>query len=167
MAVGRNISYRRTTFESGSGFDHSRASMSGDDDLMVQHLAEMPRVEVVHVFEPDTFVVADGPTTWREWIRQKLRHASAGRWYSASAKRHLALYHLTSTLVWLAPLVVGWVGVAGLIIRGVWQFACLRGAAVVLGELDLMPRQPIYEFVYFLYNLVIAPIGVLVKRRKW
>src|SRR5690606_28548494 len=91
MAVGRNISYRRATFEEGSGFDHGLASISGDDDLLVQHLAAQPGVEFVHAFDPGTFVVGEGPSTWREWIRQKTRHVSAGRWYTADVKRHLAL----------------------------------------------------------------------------
>ena len=166
-AVGRNLSYRRSTFEAAAGFDHSRESMSGDDDLLIQHLATQNTVEIVHTFAAEAIVPSDPPETWSTFVRQKLRHASAGRWYRPFAKRHLAFYHATATLVWLSPVALGWPGAAAIVVRLVAQFMSMRTAARVFGERDLLPLQALYELMYAVYNVAIAPIGVLRKPRRW
>ncbi len=166
-AVGRNLSYRKSSFTRNGGFDHSRQSLSGDDDLLVQHLAKDPAIEVVHAFGGQTYVPSAAPATWSEWLRQKLRHTSASRYYSRTVNMHMVAYHLSATIVWLSPLFAGWYGVAALVLRLAAQRVALKEAAEVLNESDLMIAYPLYEFLYFVYNAAIAPIGVLKKPRTW
>jgi glycosyltransferase involved in cell wall biosynthesis len=166
-ATGRNLSYSRALFRGAGGFSDIMKSLSGDDDLMLQHLSMQPGVEVVHAFGEKTYVLSDPPTSWQDWSRQKLRHTSAGRYYRPDIKANLLAYHITNTAVWLSPLFVGWFGAAFLAARLSVQFRELRRAASVLGESDLMRAQPIYEFVYLVYNALLAPIGVMRRPRRW
>lgn len=167
MAVGRNLSYARRVFADIGGFAHSARSLSGDDDLFVQEVARRRAAPVHAVLDARSFVPTDAPPSWSAWIRAKRRHTSAGRFYRLPVKAHLVAFHASNALVWLAPFVVGWWGAAALAARFAWQFYVLRRPARMLGESDLMAALPAYEALYVLYNVIVAPLGVLRMPRTW
>lgn len=167
MAVGRNLSYRRRLFRRLGGFAHSLHAMSGDDDLLVQEAARQRAAPVRAVLDPATFVPTDAPATWRAWLRQKRRHVSAGRYYDAATQAHLALFHATGVGLWLAPFALGWPGAALLGTKLAVQGLVLRRAAHVLRERDLMAVQPLLELGYAAYNLLVAPLGLARRPRRW
>ena len=167
MAVGRNFSYPKSLFDEIGGFEHSLASLSGDDDLLVQEVARQDAAPVRYVFDPETFVPSEAPTTWRRWARQKLRHTSAGTHYGRGVQVALTLFHGSNLLVWLAPLVLGWTGAAFLAGRFLVQRAVLRQAMQTLGEADLTLAQPFLDALYLLYNTLLAPLGAVRKPTRW
>ena len=167
MAVGRNLSYSKTTFQRIGGFAHSRHSLSGDDDLLVQEVARRDAASVRHVFGPSTYVDTDAPGSWRGWLHQKRRHASAGRFYDRRIQGHLALFQGTNILVWVAPFLAGWGGVALLAIKLVVQGAVLLEPARVFRERRLIRSLPLLELLYAGYNLLVAPLGLARIPRKW
>ncbi|MDX1532363.1 MAG: hypothetical protein R3362_12605, partial [Rhodothermales bacterium] len=117
--------------------------------------------------DPEAFVPSEAPASWRKWARQKRRHTSAGRFYRRSVKAHLALFHGTNLLVWVAPAFLGWTGAALLAGRFLVQRVALREAAPAFGEADLMLAQPLLDFGYFLYNTFWAPLGTVAVPRRW
>ncbi len=167
MAVGRNLSYGRALFHRLDGFAHSHHSISGDDDLLVQEVVRCRAAVVRHVFDPRAFVLSDPPATWRQWLRQKLRHLSAGRFYDRGVQAHLTLFHATGVALWAAPFAAGWVGAGLLATRLLVQGLVLRRAAHLLGERDLLPAQPFLELLYAAYNLLIAPLGLARMPKRW
>lgn len=167
MAVGRNLSYPRSVFRAVDGFEHSRQSLSGDDDLFVQEVARRKAAQVVHMFDPRTFVPTDAPRTWRAWLRQKTRHTSASKFYDRDTQVHLTIFHATGILLWAAPFFLGWIGVGMLGTKLLAQWLALRHAARVLREEDLVTPQLLLEFGYTLYTLLIAPIGVFRMPKRW
>jgi cellulose synthase/poly-beta-1,6-N-acetylglucosamine synthase-like glycosyltransferase len=166
MAVGRNFSYPRSVFETIGGFEHSLQSLSGDDDLLVQE-AHRHGVPVRYVADPGAFVVSEAPATWRRWLRQKLRHTSAGRHYDRDVQAGLAVFHGSNLLVWVAPLVLGWTGAGLLAARFLVQRAVLRSAMEALGERDLTLAQPLLDAGYALYNTLLAPLGTVWRPKRW
>lgn len=166
MAVGRNFSYSKSVFERIGGFAHSAQSLSGDDDLLVQE-AHRHGVLVRYVFDPDTFVLSEAPVTWRQWVRQKLRHTSAGRFYDGDATLALALFHGSALAVWLAPVFLGWTGAALLAARFLVQRAVLRDALQTFGATDLTLVQPFLDAGYALYATILAPLGGLLRPKAW
>lgn len=167
MAVGRNLSYSKHLFDQVGGFAHSAASMSGDDDLLVQEVHRRRAAPVRHVFGPETFVKTDAPRSWRAWLKQKQRHASAGRFYAAAPSAHLTAFTLTGALLWLAPLVLGWAGLALLLGKLVTQYAVLAPAARTFGEMDLLPALPLWDLGYTLYNVLVVPLGLARLPEEW
>ncbi len=167
MAVGRNLSYARDVFTRLGGFAHSLHAMSGDDDLLVQETARRRAAAIRHVFDPQTFVPSAPPASWRQWVRQKRRHLSAGRFYGRGIQAHLAFFHATGIALWAAPLVAGWVGAGLLAGKLLVQGLILRRAAHVLHERDLLPAQPVLELFYTAYNLVLAPLGLARMPKRW
>jgi len=166
-ATGRHLSYTRALFEQIGGFAHSQASMSGDDDLLVQEVHRRRAAPVRHVFGSETFVKADAPRSWSAWLRQKRRHASAGRFYAAAASAHLTAFNLTGAVLWLAPFVLGGTGLALLLGKLVLQYVALRPAAHAFRETDLLPALPLWDLGYALYNVLVVPLGLAQVPDEW
>lgn len=167
MAVGRNLSYTRSLFQKIDGFDHALDSLSGDDDLLVQEVARHRAAPIYHVFAPESFVPSNAPTTWKQWIRQKRRHLSAGQFYDRGILARLTVFHATSVVLWLAPLALGWTGVVLLAGKLIAQGFVLRHAAHVLHERDLLPAFPLLELGYTAYTLLMAPLGLARLPKRW
>ena len=167
MAVGRNISYSKRLFDRIGGFAHSAQSMSGDDDLLVQEVHRRRAAPVHHVFGAATYVKTDAPRSWHSWLKQKRRHASAGRFYAPAASAHLTAFNLSGVLLWLAPFVLGWTGVGLLAGKLLAQFLAAAPAARTFEESDLLPGLPLWDFGYALYNLLVVPLGLLSLPDEW
>jgi cellulose synthase/poly-beta-1,6-N-acetylglucosamine synthase-like glycosyltransferase len=167
MAVGRNMCYTRTLFDTVNGFEHSLESLSGDDDLFVQHVHREKAAEVVHLFAPAAYVPSNPPATWREWFLQKVRHTSAGRFYPRSVQMHLAAFQATNAAVWIAPLLLGWTGALILGIKLAVQGVILRDAERKLNDRGFVAALPLLDLGYVLYNLFVAPIGLLRMPKRW
>ncbi len=169
MAVGRNLSYPRSVFDTVNGFDHAggQTSLSGDDDLFVQAVHRHDAAEVRALLSESTFVPTSAPSSWREWIRRRRRHVSAGRHYARDVGLHLTLLHISLVLLWLSPLVLGMTGV-GLLATGLLgRHAALGPAADTLNETDLLALFPLWELGYAVYHLTIVPLGLLSPPDQW
>ncbi len=166
MAVGRNLSYPKSVFDRIGGFAHSMASLSGDDDLLIQE-ASRRGGRVVALLDPESFVATDAPATWSEWIRQKRRHASAARYYRARINMHLTVFHVSGHAMWLAPFLAGLPGLGLLLAKLVVQTIALARPAGVHRERDLIGLLPAWELIYALYNVLVAPFGALFGPRGW
>ena len=166
MAVGRGLSYTRATFEAAGGFARHAHLLSGDDDLFVQDVAARTNARIAHAFGPATHAVSDAPASWRAWLRQKRRHLSDGRHYPPNVQRHLAAFHATSVLLWLAPL-AGAPGTALLAAHLGLRVWALAPASRAFGERDLLAGVPLYEAAYLLYNALLAPASMARTLRRW
>jgi hypothetical protein len=170
MAVGRNLSYPRSVFEAVGGFglvDDRPVPMSGDDDLFVQAVHRHDAADVRPLHDERAFVPAEAPTSWPEWLRQRRRHASAGRHYRWTAGLHLTLLHASLVLCWLAPLALGPTGL-GLLATGLLaRHAALGRAADALGETDLLAVFPLWELGVALYHVTVAPLGLWAPPDRW
>jgi glycosyltransferase involved in cell wall biosynthesis len=170
MAVGRNLSYPRSVFEAVGGFgldDDRSVPMSGDDDLFVQAVHRQGAAEVQPLHDERTFVPAEGPSSWREWFRQRRRHVSAGRHYRWTAGLHLTLLHASLVLCWVAPIVLGTTGL-GLLATGLLaRHAGLGPAADTLDETDLLAAFPLWELGVALYQVTVVPLGLWTAPDRW
>lgn len=84
MGVGRNLAYRKSAFIEGEGFKMIMRNKSGDDDLLVQHLARRKNVRIA--VSEDALVWTPAKRTWREWVQQKRRHLSVAPRYNVLSK---------------------------------------------------------------------------------
>ena len=95
MGVGRNLAYRRDVFLRNKGFSSINHIPSGDDDLFINQVANKKNTTVV--LDPDAFTLSLPKETWKEWMQQKRRHYSTGKFYKASHKFLLGLYTFSFT----------------------------------------------------------------------
>lgn len=79
MGVGRNLAFKKTTFERMGGYSSHLHIPSGDDDLLVNAVGTKGNTAICAM--PESFVFSAAQTTWKQWLRQKRRHLGASTGY--------------------------------------------------------------------------------------
>ncbi len=93
MGVGRNMAYKKETFNRVGGFKKHYSLPSGDDDLFIQATAKNNNTDIV--INPNSFMYSKAKNTWSDYIRQKSRHLSATMYYKVIKKWLLGIYPLS------------------------------------------------------------------------
>jgi cellulose synthase/poly-beta-1,6-N-acetylglucosamine synthase-like glycosyltransferase len=88
MGVGRNLAYRKSLFFENRGFASHYHIASGDDDLLVNEIANGNNTAVE--FSKESHTLSIPKTTLKEWLKQKQRHLSAGTHYKVGSRLRLA-----------------------------------------------------------------------------
>ena len=100
MGVGRNLSYKKELFLKNKGFSSINHVPGGDDDLFINKVANAANTRIV--IDPESFTFSEPKKTFREWVRQKTRHYTTGKYYKPRHKFLLALYSLSHILFYPA-----------------------------------------------------------------
>jgi len=101
-ANGGNLAYRRKAFESVGGFGRHGHVVSGDDDFLIQALADSGRWEVAAAGPAQTQVTTRGPSGWSVVWEQRKRWGSICVRYDA--KRVALLSAVYASYAWIALL---------------------------------------------------------------
>lgn len=159
MGVGRNLAYRRDVFIRNKGFSSINHIPSGDDDLFINKVANKHNTTVV--LDKDAFTLSAPKATWRDWMRQKKRHYSTGKFYKASHKFLLGLYTLSFFLFYplfvASLLVFDWryalipFGIRLIVLAIVWHRSMKK-----LGESDLFPLFIFWDIWQFFYYILFS-----------
>lgn len=168
--TGRNLGYRKRLFVEQGGFGNLHCSVSGDDDLLMQRF-ERDGASVVFAGPSEAVVSSCGPQRLGAALGQRLRHLSAGRYYSFGILFFYGVYHLLGLLLWVGAVAatvgaVPWlVGIGGLCGKGV-------GDALLLWYFARRLKQPfdlvglaLWEVYELLSILILAPLSTLVRIR--
>jgi cellulose synthase/poly-beta-1,6-N-acetylglucosamine synthase-like glycosyltransferase len=170
MGVGRNLAYRRELFFRNKGFSSINHIPSGDDDLFINRVANKHNTAVV--IDPDAFTLSLPKQTWKDWMRQKNRHYSTGKFYRSSHKFLLGLYTFSFFLFY--PLLI-----ASLIffdwrwslipfgLRLITQAVIWNKAMKKLKEEDLFPMFFLWDIWLFVYYIIFAPAIWRRPKKTW
>jgi glycosyltransferase involved in cell wall biosynthesis len=170
MGVGRNLSYRRGLFFRHKGFSSHNHIPGGDDDLFINMAATKKNTRIV--IDPDAFTLSAPARNWTQWLRQKRRHYSTGKYYKPLHKFLLGLYALTHFLFY--PLLAAsilysdWrlaLGVFGIkfIVQQIIYYKAMRK----LNETDLWAWIPLLDLWMCFYYLIFAPALWRKPRTSW
>ena len=170
MGVGRNLSYKKSVFFRHKGFSSHNHVASGDDDLFINMAATKQNTEIV--IDKDAFTLSEPPLTWKEWMKQKTRHYSTGRYYKGIHKFLLGLYAFTHALFYpllIASLIlVSWK--ISLIIFGVrflLQVFAFYKTMDKLNEKDLFPWFLVLDVWMFFYYAIFSTAMFKKPRKTW
>ncbi|MBQ7192006.1 MAG: glycosyltransferase [Paludibacteraceae bacterium] len=108
MGVGRNLAYKKSLFVLNNGFVGFTNEQAGDDDLLVNRLAQGRNTSVVCTRDSLTWSVPE--SKWSDWWQQRKRHLSVAPRYRIGSRLRIGLEPLTRML-WYA-------GIAALLIVG-------------------------------------------------
>jgi cellulose synthase/poly-beta-1,6-N-acetylglucosamine synthase-like glycosyltransferase len=157
MGVGRNLAYKKELFFQHKGFASHHHIAGGDDDLFINAVATSSNTAVV--LDKDAFTLSTPPSNWKEWVRQKMRHNSTGRYYKLKDRLKLGTY-LLSHFLFYPLLIAGFLTFAWqyvlmvfairFIIQGVVFFRCMKK----LNESDLFPYYLLWDIWMFFYYLI-------------
>lgn len=167
MSVGRNLAYRKSFFQHAGGFESGKQSLSGDDDLLINHHARGKFTRILL----NAPVISQPPGTWSTWFRQKLRHLSAGKYYRTGSMFLPGLFQLSWTMTLISGLILSIydpfpaLALVGLYsgIRLAIMGRATKFRAALTREFVLLP---LLEFLFVLYQLILAPAGMIIKP-KW
>ena len=90
MGVGRNLSYKKELFFRNKGFSGINHLPGGDDDLFINKVANASNTRIV--IDPATFTISEPKKLFSEWMKQKTRHYSTGKYLKPRHKFLLSLY---------------------------------------------------------------------------
>ncbi len=172
MAVGRNMACVRSVAERVMADELWSVIPSGDDDLLVRIAGTKDNVAIV--CDRESFTYSSTKESWSDWVQQKQRHLSTGKYYKPSVKLLLGLYGVTHALVWVLTvlslfqtslwwwLAIGLFLIRALVFSGVWNFAEKR-----LGEKGFVYFFPVFDFGWLIYNFAFLPYIAWKNKTNW
>lgn len=182
MGVGRNLSYRKSTFLKNKGFISHYNIPSGDDDLFISQVANKSNTNVY--IDAANRVESEPKRSWATWIRQKRRHYSTGTKYKPQTNRTLGLL-LSSRLAYYPALIalcfmphafnvslgeIYYFAIIGLfaLIHYVTQFIIYHKSAKQLGEKHLgLAFVPLYDCFFMIFTTILGFWSTIFKPKGW
>lgn len=170
MAVGRNLACTKEAMQKAQQTPVWNLLPSGDDDLLVRTQATADNIVVVAA--ESAFTLSDAKTTWGDWLKQKQRHTSTGKYYDIRTQLLLGMYALSHALSWLLFFVlIGtaywqlalWVMLCRAIVYWSIWYRCAR----ILNEKNIAIWFPLMDIGWMLYNFVLSPYIFLKNKQHW
>jgi len=96
-----NLAFRRRVYDEVGGYGRRGKFLSGDDDLLLQAVADRTSWKLDFATEPETYVVTRPSRTLKQVIKQRMRWASKGTAYNPGV-----LVFLLATFTFFAGLAV-------------------------------------------------------------
>ncbi len=177
MGVGRNLAYRKSVFMDKNGFYHHLRVTGGDDDLIVNRLANNKNTTIC--IKPESQTNSPAKQTWAEWYKQKKRHLSVGKYYKFSDKIKTSMFTLSILLFWIAIIAqfiigflmnVAWfyyVAIALIFIRWLFLTLVLHNVAKKLDFKTSAWAYPFWELFYVLYQIIVGFIALTSSKVAW
>ncbi len=167
MGVGRNLAYKRQVFFRHKGFASHNRIPGGDDDLFINMAATKKNTAIV--LDKEAFTISGPRETFGDWMRQKTRHFTTGKYYQGIHRFLLGLYSLSHFLFYplliLSLIFYDWrVALGVFLVRFMLQAMIYYRAMNKLDEKDLWPWFWLFDIWMFFYYLVFTP--TLWKRPK-
>lgn len=91
MAVGRNLGIKKRYLSAKYFRNHK--SISGDDDLLVNHFANNDNTKLC--LNPNAYTYSAPKSTWKDFLKQKQRHSGTGTYYTLTSKLFLFMYYIS------------------------------------------------------------------------
>ena len=166
MGVGRNLAYKKKSYELAKGFKSHYYLASGDDDLLVNQIANKNNTKIV--LDEESITISKPKENWKAWIFQKNRHHTTNVHYKFIHKVILLIQYVTNTLFYF--------GIITLLFLQEFMFeaSILFGTKFLLSLIinwkpfkillckDLLVLFPIYEFIL----LICQPIFQINWRKR-
>lgn len=177
MGVGRNMSYRRSTFFDNKGFAGLLHIASGDDDLLINHFATAANTAVCPSIDAKTISIPK--TSFSDWYYQKLRHLSASDDYTRRSKLLISVEPTVRGIFWLSAIALLTlcssypyailVAICALTLKLLTQTLIVNTVARQYDEHTFNPLSIIlYDILLPLITLYIVLIGKhITKHRRW
>ena len=168
MGVGRNLSYLKTLFFKGKGFNTHMHIKSGDDDLFVNQNASTTNVNIA--LHPDAHMYSVPQKSWKSYYKQKARHAGASVIYRRPHQWMLATQLLTAISFYILLIVcillfpsIWYYAGAAFMLRYLSQMVVFSAIYKKLAVKDLLLWLPILDVFFYFY---ICINGLFNRKRK-
>lgn len=171
MGLGRNMAYTKSLYESVNGFESHYDIPCGDDDLFVQSVSNKCNVGWVISLESMTY--SEPKTSWKSYVRQKLRHLWAGKYYQSTFKRKLARLPISNLLFWSLVLIsmglkMHWLlGAILILLKLIIKWVVFHVSSKSLMKGSRVSLYPLVSFVHLYFQLFITIKLYFTKKISW
>ena len=122
--------------------------------------------------DQEAFTLSKPVNTWKQWLNQKRRHYTTGKYYKKIHKFLLGTYSMSHFLFYPLLIASCWFynWKYGLIIFGVRfiiQFIVYSITLKKLNEKDLLPLFLLFDVWMFFYYLIFAPALLRKPKPSW
>jgi len=172
MGVGRNIAYRKSFFNTTTGFSTHLHLLSGDDDLFVNENATKKNTAVE--FSHKSHTRSDPGHSFNKWLWQKKRHLTTAPHYKNRDKFLLLLepfsrlffYILFGVLLFFPELRIYALG--AFVLRMIMQLVIIKYAMIRLKENNLLLYSLMFDvFALFINFGLFVSNRISVRNRPW
>ncbi|MCA0932275.1 glycosyltransferase [Lutimonas saemankumensis] len=171
MGVGRNLAYKKSSFDRVDGFSNHINVKSGDDDLLISEIADDSNTQICSIRE--SFTISIAPKSLSGWIKQKRRHITTADHYKNNIKFLLGLFYLSQLsfyILFVALMISGNflpAVIFGFFLRFLFWYLNLSKAASKLNEKDLVLFGPLYEISIIFMQLYIYLRNLVTPPKHW
>lgn len=171
MGLGRNMAYTKSLYESVNGFESHYEIPCGDDDLFVQSVSK--KCKVGWVLSPESMTYSEPKTTWKSYVKQKLRHLWAGKYYKSSFKRKLARLPISNLLFWGIVLIsmsfkMHWfIGVFLILLKLIIKWVVFHITSKSLMKSNRISLYPLVSVVHLYFQLFTTIKLYFTKKISW
>lgn len=171
MGVGRNLSYSRSMFFRNKGFTSHYKVVSGDDDLFINQVATKKNTRID--IDQDSFMYSDPKTDFKTWIRQKMRHMGAGKYYKAKFKFILGLFGFSNILFYIFLILLLVLNILPVIVLSLFllrfftQFVVHKFVIAKLKENNLFIFSLLWDVMHFFIVHTVTLVSIFRKRDTW
>lgn len=171
MGVKSNLAYTAALFYEQKGFVAHMKVPEGDDRLFVN--AAATRKNTISHFNPESFTIAQAPSSFKQWWSHKQDHLGMLRYYKFPEKLFLGLFHSSQVLFFILAVAMvattfclSWVlAVIGL--RYLIAWLVIGFGASRLQEKDLIYIFPFYEIALIIVQICIFISNLISKPARW
>ncbi len=172
MGVGRNLSYLKSLFFKGKGFNAHMHIKSGDDDLFVNQNATARNTRIA--IAPDAHMYSVPKESWSSYYKQKARHSGASVAYKSRHQFMLATQLVTAFLFYVVLFLalalfpsLWYIGVGVFFLRYLCQFIVFRPIFLKLKVKDLLFWLPILDLFFYFYICLNGLFNRKKKQKSW
>ena len=170
MAVGRNIGCTKKILLEAQRSQKWNLLPSGDDDMLVNISGTATNIAIAAA--PATFTYSHAEANMKDYIAQKQRHMSTGKYYRPMPQVLLGIYGVTHASLWLyffillaSPFCVAALAIMGLRCTLTWcVWAMVAGK---LKERKISWLLPLLDVAQMVYNFAFLPYILIKNKRKW
>lgn len=170
MGVGRNMACTKQVMLQAQASPIWTTLPSGDDDFLVRICGNKSNTAVVA--NVATFTHTHAKNSLDEWIAQKQRHLSTGKYYKPWLIILLGFYACSHALMWLALIILSftlyakWVWLS-VTVRCLLYWPIMAYTATRLREKNLITLLPVFDFGWMIYNFAFSPYVFWKNKRQW
>ena len=170
MAVGRNLACTKDVLLMAQRSEVWNALPSGDDDLLVSIAGNAYNTAIVS--DEQVFTFTNAKDTYTEWVKQKQRHISTGKYYKWPVKLLLGAYGIAHAGMWLCffGLLFSkyWMPVLVImVIRCFIYWLLWMVTALKLQEKKLIYLFPFFDIAWMIYNFAFFPYITWKNKKTW
>jgi glycosyltransferase involved in cell wall biosynthesis len=171
MWVGRNLAYKKELFFNNKGFANHLHIPSGDDDLFINEIASKENVSIN--LRTNSFTTSEPEVNYFDWIKQKKRHLSTGKFYNFKIKFLLTLYPFSNIIFWTSFVLLFFLNfshsilISILLLRLINSYISNYFLMKKLDVFDLFLIHPLLEFIHLINQLIFHIFNLIAKKKTW